>query len=243
MRRFYIDIHSLDIEEITLPPEESKHVAKVLRMGVGDQLEIINGTGAVFTGEITLSEPKNVNVKRIGYVQTERDPFHIHIAIAPTKNNDRFEWFLEKATELGIHEITPILCANSERKKIKLERYQKIIVSATKQSKRLFIPQLNDLISFDKFVRQSPNGLIAHCYEEEERNTTIFRQLKEDKNRWINENTPILIGPEGDFSLNEVKIAIENGFQTVTLGRTRLRTETAGVYACMNMKLFFEEEA
>ena len=241
MRRFYIDIESLNQAEITLPPDESKHAAKVLRMMPGDQMEIVNGTGVVFTGEITDSAPKAVVVKRIDFYKATQDQHHIHIAIAPTKNNDRFEWFLEKATELGIHEITPILCKNAERKKIKNERFHKIIVSAMKQSKRLFIPKLNELTSVEDFIKQHPNGLIAHCYEEEERNTTIQKQLELDSSKWIGKNTPILIGPEGDFTLNEVKKAIENGYQAVTLGKTRLRTETAGVYACMNVKLFFEE--
>lgn len=241
MRRFYIDIDTLDQAEITLPPDESKHAAKVLRMMVGDQMEIVNGTGVVFTGEIIDSSPKAVVVKKIDFHKATLDQHHIHIAIAPTKNNDRFEWFLEKATELGIHEITPILCKNAERKKIKNERFHKILVSAMKQSKRLFIPQLNELTSIEDFIKQNPNGLIAHCYEEEERNTTIQKQLELDSSKWIEKNTPILIGPEGDFTLNEVKKALENGYQAVTLGKTRLRTETAGVYACMNVKLFFEE--
>ena len=241
MRRFYIDIDTLDQAEITLPTDESKHAAKVLRMLSGDKMEIVNGTGVVFTGEITDSVPKAVVVKRIDFHKAIQDKHHIHIAIAPTKNNDRFEWFLEKATELGIHEITPILCKNAERKKIKNERFNKILVSAMKQSKRLFIPKLNELTSIEEFIKQHPNGLIAHCYEEEERNTTIQKQLELDSNKWIGHNTPILIGPEGDFTLNEVKKAIENGYQAVTLGKTRLRTETAGVYACMNVKLYFEE--
>jgi 16S rRNA (uracil1498-N3)-methyltransferase len=241
MRRFYIDIDSLNQDEITLPPDESKHAAKVLRMMPGDQMEIVNGTGVVFTGEITDSAPKAVVVKRIDFHKAIQDEHHIHIAIAPTKNNDRFEWFLEKATELGIHEITPILCKNAERKKIKNERFHKILVSAMKQSKRLFIPKLNELTSIEDFIKQHTNGLIAHCYEEEEQNTTIQKQLALDSSKWIGKNTPILIGPEGDFTLNEVKKAIENGYQAVTLGNTRLRTETAGVYACMNVKLFFEE--
>ncbi|HTO38344.1 MAG TPA: RsmE family RNA methyltransferase [Brumimicrobium sp.] len=241
MRRFFIDIPSLEVEEIILPPEESKHAAKVLRMVPGNQLEIINGTGVIFTGEITYSDPKNVVVRKVTFTKAEPDKHHIHIAIAPTKNNDRLEWFLEKSTELGIHEITPILCKNSERKQIKQERLEKIIVSATKQSNRVFLPQLNALTSIEEFIVNHPNGLIAHCYEEEERNTTIFKQLKENSKRWTENNTPILIGPEGDFTLNEIQLALENGYQAVTLGNTRLRTETAGVYACMNVKLFFEE--
>lgn len=241
MRRFFVDIENLDQESITLPVDESKHAAKVLRMKTGHQMELVNGKGLVFTGEITDDQPKAVEVKRIDLKKENRDKHHIHIAIAPTKNNDRLEWFLEKATELGIHEITPILCSNSERKKIKPERLEKIIVSAMKQSKRLFLPKLNPLISVDKFLSSHPNGLIAHCYEEEDRNISIQSVLHSNANLWQTDNLPILIGPEGDFSLNEVKKALENGYQAVTLGKTRLRTETAGVYACMNVKLYFEE--
>lgn len=242
MRRFFLDIPSLDLNDIILPPDEAKHIVKVLRMQVGDKIEVINGNGEVLTAEITLAEPKNVIAKQIAYKKETPDSFHIHIAIAPTKNNDRFEWFLEKATELGVHEITPILCTNSERTKIKKERFEKIIVAATKQSKRLFKPKLNDLTPFNTFVEKHQSGLIAHCYNNEERNTSIYAQLEHDKSKWEKSNTPILIGPEGDFSLNEVKFALENGYQAVSLGKTRLRTETAGVYACMNLKLFFEEK-
>lgn len=242
MRRFFIDIPSLEHESITLPPDESKHAAKVLRMTVGDQLEIVNGTGMVFTGEISSNEPQKVVVAKIDLRKIEPDKYHFHIAIAPTKSNDRFEWFLEKATELGVHEITPLLCENSERKQIKPERFNRIIVGAMKQSKRLFLPKLNALTSFEDFVKLHPHGLIAHCYEEEERNTSIYRELQLDINRWKDKNTPVLIGPEGDFTINEVQLALKNEYQAVTLGKTRLRTETAGVYACMNLKLFFEEE-
>lgn len=242
MRRFFIDTSSLEQEQITLPPDESKHASKVLRMEVGNQLEIVNGTGVIFTGEITCNEPKNVIVKKIKLEKIIPDNYHFHIAIAPTKSNDRFEWFLEKATELGIHEITPLLCSNSERKKIKPERFQRIIIGAMKQSKRLFLPQLNELTKFEDFVNSHKKGLIAHCYEEEERNTTIYKELQLNPDRWENKNTPVLIGPEGDFTLNEVKMALKNKYQAVTLGKTRLRTETAGIYACMNLKNFFEEK-
>ena len=241
MRRFFIDIPSLEQEQITLPPDESKHAAKVLRMAPGDRLEIVNGTGAIFTGEVFSNEPKKVTVKKLNIEKIVPDSYHLHIAIAPTKSNDRFEWFLEKATELGVHEITPLLCENAERKKIKPERFQRIIISAMKQSKRLFLPKFNEFIPYKKFLELHPNGLIAHCYEDHERNTTIEKELTNNSNRWKNKNTPILIGPEGDFTINEVNLALKNGYQAVTLGKTRLRTETAGVYACMNLKLFFEK--
>lgn len=241
MRRFFIDIPNLDQEEIILPAEESKHAARVLRMKEGDSLEIVNGSGYIFEGEIRISDPKNVVVAKRSLTKVEADKHHIHIAIAPTKMNDRIEWFLEKATELGVHEISLILCDNSERKVVKIERYQKIVVSALKQSKRLHMPKLNDLISFDKFLEKHPEGLIAHCYEEEERNTSIYKELVNNSSRWTTGNLPVLIGPEGDFSKNEVEKALNSGYQAVTLGKTRLRTETAGVYACMSVKQYFEE--
>lgn len=242
MRRFFVDIPSLEIMEITLPPEESRHIAKVLRMKAGDCIELVNGKGELFIGEITQALPKHVSVKQVEFRRLKGDPYHMHIAIAPTKNNDRLEWFMEKATELGIHEITPVICSNSERKIIKPERFQKILVAAMKQSKRGYLPQLNSLISFADFVQSHPNGLIAHCYEEAERNATIRSFFKKTPQAWKDKNIPILIGPEGDFTLNEVETAMKNGYQAITLGKTRLRTETAGIYACASLKLFFEEE-
>ncbi|RFC55298.1 16S rRNA (uracil(1498)-N(3))-methyltransferase [Brumimicrobium aurantiacum] len=242
MRRFFVDITDLNQDKVTLPPDESKHAAKVLRMKCGDQMEIVNGKGVLFTGEIIDDAPKSVIVQKLDYIQESPDEHHIHIAIAPTKNNDRYEWFLEKATELGIHEITPILCKNAERKRIKPERFQKILVSAIKQSKRLFLPKLNALTKVEDFISQHPSGLIAHCYEEEDRNTTIAKSLSTNSSQFTKANTPILIGPEGDFTLNEIEKALKNQYQAVTLGKTRLRTETAGVYACMAVKQYFEEQ-
>lgn len=241
MRRFYLNIESLDEQLLTLTEEESKHAVRVLRMKIGDQAEIVNGHGDLFVGEIIDASPKRMTLQQKSFIKVPKDKYHIHIAIAPTKSNDRIEWFLEKATELGIHEVTPILCDNSERKKIKLERYEKILVAAMKQSKRLYLPVLNEFTKFNDFIEKHPNGYLAHCYEDESLNTTILAELKKDASPWVKSNTPVLIGPEGDFSIKEVKKATESGYQSLTLGSTRLRTETAGVYACTNFKLFFEE--
>lgn len=230
MRRFFVNISSLDIEELTLPPEESKHACKVLRMNTGDPLEIVNGKGELFQGEIDIADQKKCLVKRNEYQFYENDPYYIHIAIAPTKMNDRFETFLEKATELGIHEVTPLLCSNSERKKIKHERYLKVIIAAMKQSKRLHLPKLNKLTSFGSFIQQH-TGLIAHCEEGSKKGVTALIK-KQD--------CPVIIGPEGDFTMQEIQEALKNGFKPVTLGKTRLRTETAGLYACMQAKYKFE---
>jgi 16S rRNA (uracil1498-N3)-methyltransferase len=144
---------------------------------------------------------------------------------------DRLEWFLEKATEIGITEITPLLCSNSERKQIKDERLEKILVSAMKQSKRMYLPKLHPFTDFNSFIQQHPKGLLAHCYENEK---NPMKEVFEFT------NCPILIGPEGDFSTQEVQKAIESGYKTITLGNNRLRTETAGLYAVMKAKLMID---
>lgn len=242
MRRFYVNIPSDSPTTVALPEEEAKHISKVLRMQLGDSVELVNGKGDLFVGEISIISQKKVEVRITDTKHFPEDNHHIHIAIAPTKHNDRIEWFLEKVTELGVHEISLLSCDNSERKKINLERYKRILVAAMKQSKRLYLPQLNPMMKCEEFIGQHPNGLLAHCYEDQSRNTTIFKALANDDSRWTKANTPILIGPEGDFSLKEVEKALQNQYQTVTLGETRLRTETAGVYACMNVKLYFDEK-
>lgn len=231
MRSFYIHHTFLDVETLVLPEEESKHACKVLRMQSGQQLSIVNGKGDELIAEITDANYKACEVKKVTFNHTPPDDFQIHIAIAPTKMNDRFEWFLEKATELGIHKITPLLCSNSERKKIKLDRYQKVIISAMKQSKRLYLPELDDLTTLDNFVKTNPKGVFAHCYEGEKHSLNETLQKK---------NCPILIGPEGDFTNLEVEKLIQAGYQPITLGKTRLRTETAGIYACSLSKSIFE---
>ena len=230
MRRFFIDIPSLKQEEITLPPDESKHACKVLRMTTGDGLEIVNGRGELFSGTILVADAKKCIVKKEKYSFHEKEKYTIHIAIAPTKMNDRFETFLEKATELGIHEVTPLLCSNSERKKIKHERYSKVIIAAMKQSKRMHLPVLNKLTTFKDFVDVN-TGLIAHCEDSSKQGLSYTLQ---------SQDCPIIIGPEGDFTSQEIEYALKKGFKPVTLGNTRLRTETAGLYACMQAKLKFE---
>ncbi|PHR47616.1 MAG: 16S rRNA (uracil(1498)-N(3))-methyltransferase [Fluviicola sp.] len=231
MRSFFIQDATLDLETLKLPEEESKHACKVLRMQEGHQLSIVNGKGDELIAEIIDANNKACEVKKVSFKHTPPDNFQIHIAIAPTKMNDRFEWFLEKATELGIHRITPLLCSNSERKKVKLERYQKVIVSAMKQSKRLYLPHLDNLTSLDNFIKSNPIGVLAHCYEGEK--NVLSDSLKK-------KNCPILIGPEGDFTNLEVEKLIQSGYQPITLGETRLRTETAGIYACAISKFLFE---
>lgn len=231
MRQFYIPEININDTEITLTAEESKHAVRVLRMKTGDLIEILDGKGLKCIGEIIDPNTKATSVKLIEKQKLDKSNSHIHIAIAPTKNNDRLEWFLEKSTEIGVDEISLILTDNAERKVVKKERLQKIIVSAFKQSKRSFIPKLNTLSPIKEFIKSNPKGLIAHCYDKEE--ITIQTAIKGN-------NCTIIIGPEGDFSEEEVAFALENDFTPVSLGKNRLRTETAGIYACTLAKITIE---
>lgn len=205
--------------------EESKHIFKVLRKKEGDHVHITNGKGFLFISEIISISDRKCIVKIVDFQEESPAKFKLHLAVAPTKMNDRFEWFLEKATEIGIHEITPIICEHSERKVINLDRFEKILVAAMKQSNQFFLPVLNELVSFKDFMQKKhgENIFIAHCHENQKRD--LFNSLK------TNENTLILIGPEGDFSEKEVKTALDKKFIPVSLGSSRLRTETAALVA------------
>jgi len=226
MRLFYDSTISKDLTDFILNEEESGHACKVLRLKAGDKIAIVNGKGDYFTTEITEPHARKCQVKIISCTTEEPDNKSIHIAIAPTKNMDRIEWFVEKATELGITEITLLLCKNNERKVIKTDRLEKILISAMKQSKRLYLPVLNELTPVNNFIQSHPNGLIAHCYVGEKGNISHLYKPN---------NCAILIGPEGDFTQEEVDIARKNGYQAIELGENRLRTETAGLYACMQV--------
>jgi len=212
-------------------PEESRHIVKVLRKVAGDKLEITNGRGSVFTAKILLADPKKCKAQIESEEKKIPRLYHLHLAVAPTKMNDRFEWFLEKATEIGVDQITPLLCERSERKTIKPERYERIVQSATKQSYQAFLPKLNPLTTFDEFINSEIEGLkfIAHCDEGEK--LELKRCVAPDK------DIVILIGPEGDFSPVEIKKSIDIGFRPVALGKNRLRTETAAIVACHTVAL------
>lgn len=227
MQLFYNPDISEDAENFFFDKEESKHIIKVLRKKEGDILFVTNGLGFLFKTEIILGSDSKCQVKIVSSEKSNPLNYKLHLAVAPTKMNDRFEWFLEKATEIGIAEITPIICDHSERKIIKTDRFDKIILSAMKQSLQYYLPKLNEPISFKDFIKQQKNegfNLIAHCEE------TDKKSLKEILKP--NENVTILIGPEGDFSEKEINLALENNYIPVTLGNTRLRTETAAVVAC-----------
>ncbi len=221
-----------EINNCVLSEEESKHCVRVLRKKVGDEIFITNGEGLLITAKITDAHQKQCAFEITNSEETIKIAPPLHIAIAPTKNIDRLEFFLEKATEIGISEITPILCFHSERKNIKLDRLNKIIVSACKQSKNFHFPKLNDLTPVSDIFQNSENQkLIAHCVE---------NQKTELKSINVNKPTLILIGPEGDFSHEEIDSALKNGFQPISLGKSRLRTETAGIVACTTVNLNYE---
>lgn len=213
-----------------LDEEESGHCTKTLRKKIGDVLSFTDGCGGMYEGKIVDISKKNCQLQILKKINQPENfntkKFKIHIAIAPTKNIDRLEWFLEKATEIGIDEISLILCQRSERKQVRLDRLEKIIVSAAKQSLKSHFPKINDLIKFKDFITkaQATHKSIAHCNTD---NLPQFKNLIQGQ-----EDLLILIGPEGDFSLDEVKWAKEKGFVEVGLGTSRLRTETAGIVAC-----------
>ncbi|SFG59407.1 16S rRNA (uracil(1498)-N(3))-methyltransferase [Pedobacter insulae] len=221
----------LDSDVFTLSEEESRHCSKVLRLSLGDHVHLIDGKGGLFEAEISAINKKNVQLK-IVHKQSDfgKRNHHLHIAIAPTKNIDRLEWFLEKATEIGIDEVTPIICDRSERRIVKEERLDKVITSAVKQSMTAYHPKLNPAITFSEFLNQDFIGarLIAHCMADAAKQSI-------DKLVTPHQSYLILIGPEGDFSPAELANALENGFNPVTLGNTRLRTETAALYACFEI--------
>lgn len=226
MQLFYTPNISEYTAQFSFNKEESKHIVKVLRKSVGNTLSITNGNGWLFTAEILIPDIKKCTVKIVSKTLQHNKDYNLHLAVAPTKMNDRYEWFLEKATEIGIDSITPIICDRSERKVIKAERYEKILQSAMKQSLSCYLPKLNEAISFKNFIKQDFKGdlFIAHCEETDRKSLKQEVQAKKD--------IIILIGPEGDFSVKEIEQALQNDFKPVTLGDTRLRTETAAIVAC-----------
>lgn len=215
-----------------LPEEEAAHAVRVLRLQAGDEVMLTDGNGNFYRAEIGAATNKRC---LLNIVETlPQEPLwsgHLHLAMAPTKNMDRTEWFAEKATEIGFDELTFLNCRFSERKVIKTERIAKILVSGIKQSLKARLPKLNEMTDFNRFITQPFKGqkFIAHCYEGE-------KPLLKDVIR-KGEDALVLIGPEGDFSEEEVKKAIENGFTPISLGKSRLRTETAALVACHIMNL------
>lgn len=226
--------YSPDIQvDLTLSQEESNHCVKVLRKKEGDEILITDGNGHFFDSKIVDAHAKHCLIEILNTnIPTKEWHNTIHIAFAPTKNIDRIEWFAEKATEIGIDILSPILCRYSERKEIKNSRIEKILISAMKQSQKARLPKLNNMVSFSEFIKQPFEGLkfIAHCYDD-----STKQLLKEIYQK--NENVLILIGPEGDFSEKEVEDAKKNGFKSISLGNSRLRAETAAFVACNTIQI------
>ena len=212
--------------EIKFSTEESRHIFKVLRKKTGDAITVTNGKGLEWKGEITMLDTRNTLATKTATIFHKKAKSNLHIAIAPTKSNDRIEWFLEKATEIGITHITPILCNHSERRNIKSERFEKILIGALKQSNQFHLPKLNSLTYFSDFVssNSADNKFIAHCREGNKSNLSSYNTLSKD--------VLILIGPEGDSERTRPFMAMENDFLPIALGSQRLRTETAGIVAC-----------
>jgi 16S rRNA (uracil1498-N3)-methyltransferase len=219
---------------LRLSEQEARHLVKVLRYGTGDRIRFTDGKGSLITAVLTDTHFSNC-VAAVESVMTDfgKRPYRLHLAIAPTKNTDRFEWMLEKATEFGVDEITPVICARSERRDLRSDRLQKILLSAMKQSFQTFLPVLNEPVSFsDLITRPSEHRFICHLESE---NPTPLKNAAPPGGNHL-----VLVGPEGDFGPEEIALAKENGFRCVSLGPTRLRTETAGVAVCCTYSLLHQ---
>lgn len=240
--RFFYVPNASSVNE--LPEEEAQHAVRVLRMEMGDEMMLMDGEGIFYRAIVTEATKKRCFYRIEESLPQERQwQPHLHLAMAPTKNMDRTEWFAEKATEIGFDELTFLRCRWSERTVIKTERVEKILVSAMKQSHKAWKPILNEMVDFKAFLqeikeRENRNGkvmqkFICHCYEEEGLGEKVA--LKDALKS--GEDVLVMVGPEGDFSIDEVKMAEANGFQSVSLGKSRLRTETAALVAVHLMNL------
>jgi 16S rRNA (uracil1498-N3)-methyltransferase len=223
--------------EAIFDEEESRHVIRVYRMKEGDRLEFVDGSGNLYQAMISSPDPRGTRIRILnreaGHLVRK---FHLHIAIAPTKSTERFEWFLEKATEIGIEEITPILCEHSERSRLRHERLHRVMVSAMKQSGRALLPKLNSITPFEEFIsrEKADARYIAHCRTGR---TEVLTEKPGSASSWL-----MMIGPEGDFSEDEIGFACRNGFKGIRLGVATYRTETAGIIACQLVEFFHRRQ-
>ena len=232
--RYFFVPHAAEAAE--LPEEEAVHALRVLRLKDGDTMMLMDGEGTFYEAEVTMANNKHCLYRIVQTLPQERQwSGRVHLAIAPTKMMERIEWLAEKATEVGVDELSFLRCRFSERESLKLPRIEKIVVSAVKQSRKAWMPRLNEMQDFKAFIAQHTSGrrYIAHCYEEVPR-AYLFDELRQPS---TDEDATVLIGPEGDFSIDEVRMAVEAGFVSVDLGKSRLRTETAGLAAVMMMQL------
>jgi len=233
-RYFYVPDALTDGE---LPPDEAQHALRVLRLKEGDELMLMDGQGTFYRAVVSSASGKHC-LYHVEEALPQERPWngHLHLAIAPTKMMERMEWLVEKATEVGFDELSMLDCRFSERRVVKLPRVEKIVVAAVKQSRKAWIPRLNEMQSFSSFVSQQKGGegncYIAHCYDEVPR-VNLFDELLKSPGH----DALVLVGPEGDFSIDEVRMAVDAGFVSVDLGKSRLRTETAGLAAVMMMQL------
>lgn len=231
MQLFYNPEINTTFNTFIFDKKESGHIIKVLRKKKGDNLLITNGKGFLFKAEIIDDNANKCQVRILESVSHSPSGYQLHMAVAPTKRNERYEWFLEKSTEIGIHKISPIICEHSERRQIKPKRFERVIESAMKQSLQYYKPELLPAISFEEFIQQEfdEQKFIAHCEETEK--VFLKNQLQAES------DVLILIGPEGDFSPCEIELALAAGFTPVSLGPNRLRTETAAIVACHSVSL------
>lgn len=232
-RYFYVPNATEDNE---LPTDEAIHAIRVLRLKIGDDIFLIDGKGNFYEAVVTLANSKHCLYKITQtLVQNKTWKGHIHLAIAPTKDISRIEWLVEKATEIGFDEIFFLNCQFSERKNLRIDRIERIVISAMKQSRKAWKPIVNNMLSFEDFMQKEVTGqkFICHCYNEIEK-TDFFSNIN---NSGLFEDITVLIGPEGDFSINEVHQALQQQYKSTTLGNSRLRTETAGLAAVLMANL------
>ena len=232
-RYFYVPNATEDNE---LPTDEAIHAIRVLRLKIGDDIFLIDGKGSFYEAVVTLANSKHCIYKITQtLVQNKTWKGHIHLAIAPTKDISRIEWLVEKATEIGFDEISFLNCQFSERKNLRIDRIERIVISAMKQSRKAWKPIVNNMLSFEDFMQKEVTGqkFICHCYNEIEK-TDFFSNIN---NSGLFEDITVLIGPEGDFSINEVHQALQQQYKSTTLGNSRLRTETAGLAAVLMANL------
>jgi 16S rRNA (uracil1498-N3)-methyltransferase len=235
MQLFYNSEINNSTKNFSFSKEESLHLSKVLRKKPGDVIQITNGFGWLFQAEITNNHSKNSTAIIASSRYVEPKPYSIHLAVAPTKMNDRFEWFLEKATEIGVSSITPVICDNSERRIVKTERFEKILIAAMKQSLQYHLPVLNPVFELPDFLskHQLHQHFMAHCEPTQKQSLKSVYKVGKD--------ATVLIGPEGDFSVKEIEMALNNDYIPISLGSTRLRTETAAVVACHTLVLMNDD--
>lgn len=219
-----------------LPEEEARHAHKVLRLNEGDELRLVDGKGGIYKARISEIGKKEARFR----IEEEKQgfgkrPFRLTVAVSPTKNDQRFEWFLEKATEMGIERIVPVICARTEKDRIKRERFERILIAAMKQSVKAYLPVLEDPMTLDELLKEEGDEerFVAHCYKKPQ------KELLQDVYR-KGHDAKLLIGPEGDLTAEEVEHAVEQGYQPVSLGKATLRTETAAVAACHTIALLNE---